>query len=93
MAIALHQYEKINAQQEAAELLVKYGPPAHEGKIQTEDVYIQSATGVYVPRDSFPADKTPTLRLEDAIAELYRVRGIEPKGETGRVKTSAERTC
>ncbi len=93
MVIALHRYESINARQEAAGLPVRYGPPVVNGRIETEDVNIHAATGIYAPRESFPADKTPTLRLEDALTELYQARGIEPKGGTGKVKTSAERTC
>lgn len=93
MVIALHRYESINTQQEVAGLAVRYGPPVVNGRIQTEEVNLHAATGIYAPRESFPAEVTPTVLLEDAIAELYRVKGIGPKGETGKVKTSAERRC
>lgn len=91
MVCALHLYEKMNAQAETAQLPVRYGPPVVRERIQTEDVNLHAATGIYVPRELFPADRTPTLKLEDTLAELYRVRRIPSKSEA--VKTSAERTC
>ena len=77
MAIALHRYESINAQQEEAGLTVRYGPPVVNKRIQTEDVNIQAATGVYILEDSFPIEASPTITLEMAIAKLYRARGIQ----------------
>ncbi len=91
MVCALHLYERMNSQAAAAQLSVRYGPPVVQGKIQTEDVDLHAATGIYVPATLFPADRTPTLSLEDALAELYRVRKIPARSEA--VKTSAGRSC
>ena len=94
MVVAMHQYESINTEQERAGISVRYGPPVINGRIETEDVNIHAATGIYIPEVYFsPIDKKPSLELEDAITELYRVREIEPKERTERTKTSAERTC
>lgn len=93
MVCAPYLYEKMNQQAATAHLPVRYGPPARQGKVQTEEVNLHAATGIYVPRELFPVDGTPTLRLEDALAELYRVRKIPHVPSSETVKTSAERTC
>ncbi len=92
MAVALSRYQAINAQQEAAGITVRYGPPAHGERVLTEDVTIHAATGIYIPRESFPEEATPVLRLEDAIAELHSARKI-PTGRREESTPSAARTC
>ncbi len=87
MVCAPHRYEAINAQMEVTGVLLRVGPPAHQGNIQTLDVHLLTATGIYLPEP-----KEPALRLEDALAELYNVRKIAPTDHE-KVKTSAERTC
>lgn len=95
MVCAPHLYESINRQMEQAGFPVRYGPPALQDIIQTEDVNLHAATGIYVPTELIPIDvPLPALTLEKAIAELYRVKGIEGKKyEAKEIRTSAERTC
>lgn len=92
MVVALHRYQAINAQLEAAGIAVRYGPPAYGERVLTEDVSLHTATGIYISKESFPEKTTPVLRLEDAIAELYSARRI-PTGKTDEVTPSAARTC
>ncbi len=79
MACALHRYAALNSQAEAAGIEVRYGPPADRGKVLTGDVYVRSATGIYVPCNRFPQGSEPVLSLEDALAQLYAERGIPVK--------------
>ena len=87
MVCAPHRYGAINAQMEVTGVLLRVGPPAHQGNIQTLDVHLLAATGIYLPEP-----KEPALRLEDALAKLYQERGIGT-AHTEQIKTSAERTC
>jgi len=77
-------YASINAQLTACGANVRFGPPVHGEMVQTDSVYLDCQTGIYMRQPDMPTKieepirkgEKPAISLDAAIRYLCEARGM-----------------